>query len=59
MNVVFSLAPAGGNQFSCSTCARKVDARKGLRFATLPPVLCVTLKVGGWRGACGLSNRAN
>lgn len=33
-----------GNQYFCDTCARKVDALKGLRILEMPHLLCLQLK---------------
>ena len=34
----------GDNQYMCSTCDRKVDAKKGVKVRKLPPVLIMSLK---------------
>eukprot|EP00820_Chromera_velia_P003234 Cvel_16597.t1-p1 / transcript=Cvel_16597.t1 / gene=Cvel_16597 / organism=Chromera_velia_CCMP2878 / gene_product=Ubiquitin carboxyl-terminal hydrolase 64E, putative / transcript_product=Ubiquitin carboxyl-terminal hydrolase 64E, putative / location=Cvel_scaffold1285:43770-50029(+) / protein_length=570 / sequence_SO=supercontig / SO=protein_coding / is_pseudo=false len=34
----------GANQYECSACNKKVDALKGLRLSTVPPILTLQLK---------------
>lgn len=33
----------GGNQYFCELCAKKCDARKGMKLRRLPPVLTLSL----------------
>jgi ubiquitin C-terminal hydrolase len=34
----------GDNQFFCSFCQKKTDARRQMKLAFMPPYLCVSLK---------------
>ena len=34
----------GDNQFFCSFCQKKTDARRQMKLASMPPYLCVSLK---------------
>lgn len=36
----------GDNKYLCIKCGMKQDAEKGLKFATLPKILTISLKVG-------------